>query len=251
MKRFYLIILLVLSVTVIRGQNTFPATGRVGIGTTSPQSSLDINGNLILRDYSNAPHHGSAIEFTSYGDTTYPGPKIRGSLLFAQASNSQSQLILSSYNGLNGGYKNEITIWNGMVGIGTSTPQEALSVNGNIRSKQIKVEIANWPDFVFDKDYKLPSLKTINKFILTFHHLPEVPGKAQILKEGLDLGEMNRILLQKIEELTIYAVKKDNTEAALELKVRLMSHILKSQAKFISHQERRLTKIEKSLHLVK
>lgn len=234
-----------------RAQNTFPSSGKVGIGTSSPQTSLDINGSLVLRDYSNLLHHGSTIEFTSYADTSFPGPKIRSSLLFAQGSNSMSQLILSSYNGFNGGYKNEITIWNGMVGIGTATPQEALSVNGNIRSKQVKVEVANWPDFVFKKEYKLPPLKAIDKFVAKFHHLPKVPDKDEVLKDGLNLGEMNRILLQKVEELTLYAIEKEKAEGLLNIKISSLTRSMDGQAKLILLQELRLAKIERAIHSAK
>jgi hypothetical protein len=97
----------------------------------------------------------------------------------------------------------------GYIGIGTATPKEALSVNGNIRSKQVKVETANWPDYVFKKDYQLPSLQEVKAYIDQNQHLPEVPSEEQITKEGLNLGEMNKLLMKKVEELTLYLIEKD------------------------------------------
>lgn len=61
-----------------------------------------------------------------------------------------------------------------------------------------------WPDFVFSKDYELLSLYEVEQFIAENHHLPNVPSAAEVKANGIDLGEMNVILLQKVEELTLY-----------------------------------------------
>ncbi len=107
----------------------------------------------------------------------------------------------------------------GFVGIGTSKPKEMLSVNGKIRAQEIKVETANWPDYVFADGYKLPSLKETAEFIDKNNHLPGVPKAAEIEQDGLSLGEMNKILLQKIEELTLHMIDKDKRIEALEKKL--------------------------------
>jgi len=98
-------------------------------------------------------------------------------------------------------------IQNGNVGIGTSTPTEKLSVKGKIRAQEIKVETVNWPDFVFAKDYQLPSLQQTEKHILANGHLPGIPSAAEVAKDGIELGEMNKKLLQKIEEMTLYLIE--------------------------------------------
>lgn len=97
----------------------------------------------------------------------------------------------------------------GNVGIGTDNPLERLSVNGKIRAKEIKVEAANWPDYVFHSDYELLSLGEIGHFIKTNGHLPGIPTAAEIESEGVSLGEMNSALLKKIEELTLHLIEKD------------------------------------------
>ena len=104
---------------------------------------------------------------------------------------------------------------NGNVGIGTDAPQEKLSVNGKIRAKEIKVETANWPDYVFGKEYKLPNLKETETFIKANGHLPGVPSATVAEKEGIELGEMNKVLLKKIEELTLHLIEKDKEIQAL------------------------------------
>ncbi|WP_343533827.1 hypothetical protein [Pedobacter sp.] len=96
---------------------------------------------------------------------------------------------------------------NGDVGIGTTTPKEKLSVNGKIRAKEIKIEAANWPDYVFKPEYQLNTLPELEAYIKANGHLPEVPAAAEVEKEGVALGEMNKILLKKIEELTLHLIE--------------------------------------------
>ncbi|WP_276090964.1 hypothetical protein [Pedobacter sp. JY14-1] len=105
-------------------------------------------------------------------------------------------------------------IENGNVGIGTATPAEKLSVNGKIRSKEVKIEITNWPDYVFAKDYKLPTLTETETHIKEKGHLPGIPSAAEVKENGVELGEMNKKLLEKIEELTLHLIemKKENED---------------------------------------
>ncbi|NQX43178.1 hypothetical protein SAMN05421820_11593 [Pedobacter steynii] len=102
-------------------------------------------------------------------------------------------------------------IWNkeGNVGIGTNVPKERLSVNGNIRAREVKVESGNWPDYVFKKDYNVLSLNEIENHIQEKGHLPGIPSAKEVKEKGLDLGEMNAKLLEKIEELTLYLIKEN------------------------------------------
>nr|WP_315419266.1 hypothetical protein [uncultured Pedobacter sp.] len=96
---------------------------------------------------------------------------------------------------------------NGDVMIGTTLSNGyKFSVNGNIRAKEIKVETSNWPDYVFKAGYKFASLEETENYINTHKHLPDVPAAAVVEKEGISLGEMNKILLKKIEELTLHLI---------------------------------------------
>ena len=100
------------------------------------------------------------------------------------------------------------------VGIGTTTPTEKLSVNGTIRSKEVKVEANNWPDYVFATDYVLPTLSETETYIQENHRLPNMPSAEEIAENGIALGEMNRLLVEKVEELTLHVIQleKDNQE---------------------------------------
>ncbi|WP_207795853.1 hypothetical protein [Sphingobacterium haloxyli] len=97
----------------------------------------------------------------------------------------------------------------GKIGIGTTNPKEELSVNGNIRAREIKVETAGWPDYVFREDYRLKPLSEVERYIREHGHLPEMPKAAEAEANGVSLGEMNKLLLKKVEELTLHLIEKE------------------------------------------
>ena len=100
----------------------------------------------------------------------------------------------------------------GNLGIGTTTPTEKLAVNGTIRSKEVIVEATGWPDYVFADDYELPTLAEIEAFIKANKHLPDVPSAEQVEEQGQHIGEIQKQLLKKMEEMTLYMIelKKEN-----------------------------------------
>lgn len=105
------------------------------------------------------------------------------------------------------------------IGIGTSSiGTYMLAVNGSIRAKEIKVD-TGWADFVFADDYQLPSLQDVEAFIKANKHLPEIPSEAEVTENGIFLGEMNAKLLQKIEELTLYAIAQEKKLEQKDLEV--------------------------------
>jgi len=113
-----------------------------------------------------------------------------------------------------------ITDLNGNIGLNTPSPDPAyrLSVNGKIRAKEIRVE-TGWADYVFDKSYELPSLTDIKTYISQNHHLPEIPSEAEIAKNGLNLGEMNKLLVKKVEELTLYLIEKESKDKQQQVQI--------------------------------
>ena len=83
---------------------------------------------------------------------------------------------------------------------------QVISVNGVIRSKEILVEAIPWPDYVFSPQYNLPNLKEVEKYIQENQHLPNIPKAKDIEEQGQAVGEIQRKMMEKIEELTLYII---------------------------------------------
>ncbi|KYG81908.1 hypothetical protein EV198_2510 [Roseivirga ehrenbergii] len=112
----------------------------------------------------------------------------------------------------------------GNLGIGITSPTEKLEVNGTIRSKKVKVEATNWPDYVFAPNYKLRTLNELETYIKANQHLPEVPSAKEVEKNGLDLGKMDATLLQKVEELTLYLIEENKRSQTLEVRYKILEN---------------------------
>ncbi len=98
---------------------------------------------------------------------------------------------------------------------GTATGAYKLAVEGAIGARRVKVTAGpGWPDFVFAPEYQLPPLGELEEYIKINRHLPEMPTEEDVKKDDVDLGEMNKKLLQKVEELTLYLIQqqKENEE---------------------------------------
>ena len=94
----------------------------------------------------------------------------------------------------------------------------SLSVDGTIVSKKEIVQITSWADKVFSKDYKMLSLFELEKYVNQYKHLPEIPSEADVIKNGVDVAEMNKLLLQKVEELTLHLIELNKKIEKLEAK---------------------------------
>ncbi|MDY0931775.1 hypothetical protein [Chryseobacterium sp. CFBP8996] len=114
-------------------------------------------------------------------------------------------------NDINAKTSNFAAIENGNVGIGISNPTNKLDVNGVIHAKEVKVDLQNWPDYVFKKGYNLMSLKEIEDFISKNGHLPNMPSATKVENEGAKLGEISLKLVEKIEELTLHSINQSKT----------------------------------------
>ncbi|TKC56601.1 hypothetical protein FBD94_23090 [Pedobacter hiemivivus] len=211
MKYILLFLLLFISFKPSSAQtNTFPENGNIGIGTMSPSTTLHINGITSIR---------SSIPTDGFLSINPGGPTTQGYINWWKPGSSRI-----AYLGYNDGvgYDNlgltleggNFIINGGNVAIGTNdTRGYKFAVNGNIRAKEIKIEVNNWPDYVYTKSYPLPSLQETEKHIKEKGHLPGIPSAEEVKANGIDLGEMNAKLLQKIEELTLHLIEmeKKNT----------------------------------------
>lgn len=198
--------------------------GKVGIGTTNPRNELDVNGTIrskgiesdgiklngdlqFVGDVSlgNWGHH---LWFSNLGDNTDPifmarynaasdASELRVSL--GDAPDTRDKFSIGTITWENYNFTPMFTVQaDGKVGIKTNDPQNELDVNGTIRAKEIKVE-SNWADFVFKKGYKLPTLEEVEQHINKNGTLPGIPSEDEVKANGVNLGEVNALLLQKIE----------------------------------------------------
>ena len=88
-------------------------------------------------------------------------------------------------------------------------------IRGELSAKRIRTS-STGSDFVFESSYRLPTLEEVARYIKKHKHLPEIPSAKTMQKEGIDIGEMNTKLLQKIEELTLYLIEQNEKLKNLE-----------------------------------
>ncbi len=200
--------------------------GKIGINTSSvgtsfapsPNLKLQINGDMTVES-----NHIISLDQNYYVHA------------YMQYDNSLSKARFkhSGYYGHrfddNGGTRMVIN-QGGNVGIGTITPDEKLTVKGKIHAEEVRVDLNVPPDFVFQKyytgksslkrDYKMLTLEEVEVFTKKNHHLPEIPSAKEIKKEGLNLKQMTTLLLQKVEELTLYTIEQEKRIKKLEQKLK-------------------------------
>lgn len=119
--------------------------------------------------------------------------------------------------------------FDGNVGIGSKNPDATLTVRGDIHAQEVKVDLNVPADYVFQKyftgtsslmaGYSMPTLEEVEQFAKSNYHLPNIPSAKNIQENGLELGEMTNLLLQKIEELTLYTIEQEHRIKVLEKKL--------------------------------
>ena len=201
--------------------NSFIASGNFGIGTTNPLAKLEVrNGNIIVRNFENRLNESAIMiaHSISIGEYDTFGTSVRTFTESADANTYALQFFTQQSHQT--GQTEKLRIQgNGNVGIGTTKPDSKLTVAGNIHAQEVKVTVNAGADFVFENDYNLPSLDSVDKFIKKHNHLPEIASAEVMKKEGLNLSEMNIKLLQKVEEMTLYIIEQN--KQIIDLKNRL------------------------------
>jgi hypothetical protein len=196
--------------------------GNVGIGNITPNNKLEIT---------SATTNTSGLRFTNLKATSIPsasnslglsvdangdvilvpaggGTLPQGADVWDQLTNGADYLIRN---------KNNKSVMIGTVAATKTSIDYKLYVEKGILAEKVKISTqANWPDYVFAKNYSLMSLKEVENFITTNNHLPEVPSAEVIAKDGLDLGKMDATLLKKVEELTLYLIEQNKKIEVLQ-----------------------------------
>ncbi|MCZ8354642.1 MAG: hypothetical protein O9340_07900 [Cyclobacteriaceae bacterium] len=205
----------------------FANNGRIGIGTTSPQETLHING-AIRGNVNGALRISSGFGTLDIGATNSTTAHIS-----TDRTNFYFNKKLFVDEGIISSFDESLTLQaagtsgilieqgSGNVAIGTNDPKGyKLAVAGKLVAEEVNVKLrGNWPDYVFDSKYQLPTLPELENYLFKNKHLPNVPSAQDVSDKGIELGEMNKILLQKIEELTLYVIELDkrNTELKREI----------------------------------
>jgi hypothetical protein len=200
--------------------------GNVGIGVAIPQAKLDLAGSANISDgldvqgavnmsggrlsqFGDIPNNNSAAfsnsSATGYGFYSQGGGAGRYAFHFL---NQAGATVLYGDGA-------------GNVGIGTTTPRSfKLAVNGKIWTQEVNVAMDNpGPDYVFEKDYNLVPLSELETYITQNKHLPEVPSAREMAADGLNLKEMNLLLLKKVEELTLHLIEINKSKHELSEQV--------------------------------
>lgn len=194
--------------------------GWVGIGVTNPERVFHLRDNLgILRVDRNGNSPGfMAVRFNEDYSQIHSSY-----FLSAGYANGQRYFTIidmkNSAVGSNGIERRLVVTQNGAVNIGSNTSVPSgykLAVEGKVICEELRVKLqSEWPDYVFDDSYTLMPLAEVSDYIQTNKHLPGLPTAGE-MEGGVAVGEMNRLLVEKVEELTLYAIEAEKENEALQ-----------------------------------
>jgi len=208
-------------------------SGNVGIGTSTPQTQFEVTVNSQIGIGANK--FNTPLTLIKNGDqygTDNPVLLIKhsgtGSNVFAGVGSDLGVIRIQGFSNAAANKSinsndNFYVYTNGTVAVNTDGVPAGynMAVNGSLIATSVTVRLKNaWPDYVFRKPYRLPALATIKAYIEQNNHLPGVPSAKEIAGAGQDLGDMNRILLKKVEEMTLYMIEAKEEITTLQKEVK-------------------------------
>ena len=170
--------------------------GKVGLGDNSPAAPNSANLNVnVVNNSSNA------FEIFNAGFTSITNNNPTAKTVFKVTGDGKT--IIGDKTQLQGPHTNAL-----------------LTVYGKMVANSCYVRAIDWADYVFASDYKVPNLYDIEKYYKENKHLPEIPSEEFIIENGIDIAEMNKLLLKKIEEMTILMVQQQKDIDLLKSKIK-------------------------------
>ncbi len=224
--------------------------GNIGIGTATPRELLEVRGAIMIPRATTVDNDSPGLVYINNDDFLYDGEYLNhygfGFHAYDQEipnnTISKTNTYVSGYFGVDlftGGQNRFRIKSNGNVGIGTTSPDEKLTVKGKIHAEEVRVDLSVPADYVFEKyytgesnlkaDYTMPTLEEVEAFTKANNHLPSVPSAKQIQEEGLHLKEMTNLLLQKVEELTLYTIEQQKQLKAQQKEIELLKEKVQNQ----------------------
>lgn len=224
---------------------------KVGIGTINPSRNLDVIGDI--KAYSHIWANGSlsvgadlntfskcyivnnnrtaAIHVKTAGNT-----QAYQRLMYFEYDNADTKIFevqntASGHTAFSLKANGEMDIHNGTapifhlgtdgkLSLGNGTMQTfQVETTGMIRGRRMKLDLNTWADYVFEPTYQLMPLSEVEAFVKKEKHLPNVPSEQELKADGADVMEMNKILMEKVEELTLYLIQQNKNSEELKLQV--------------------------------
>ncbi|MCT4124704.1 hypothetical protein [Elizabethkingia anophelis] len=186
--------------TSLKEMMTINQDNKVGIGITNPTSKLEVYNEASKSHLTLSANDNSANDLSRI-DLDY---KIQNK---DHIVGRISSFYLDSGNGGTGGLRFFTREAGQLTEKMMIAPNGNISVSNKLEAKEIKVTTTPTADFVFEDSYQLPNLESVEKHIKEKKHLPEIASAVEMQKEGVNIGDFQIKLLQKIEELTLYQIQ--------------------------------------------
>ena len=209
--------------------NTNSGNVGIGTGTTTPSAKLYVNGDARVSSHFRIGGH-QYIPTNSQlrlGSETDNDKSLRMSFISHESGGGASYIDYGRslyFRCFESGTTHPLISFSSSGGVSIGWHEDPnmkrnLTVNGKITANEVMIKANVWADYVFAKDYQLPTLHEVKLHIERNKHLPGIPAESEVLENGVDLGEMQVKLLQKIEELTLYAIQQQEMIEKLHVKI--------------------------------